>query len=103
MSLKKAGGLRGFLNKVTSSASKAWSVSSPWGFLAYTKLTYTGFLISTSLFVTLIPLIMEIDREGQSLKLEKLQVNDFKSKGYTDNQLIQMGFSETALYNPSVL
>ena len=46
---------------------------------------------------------MEIDREGQVLKLEKLQVNDFKSKGYTDNQLIQMGFSEGALYNPSVL
>ena len=46
---------------------------------------------------------MEIDREGQTIKLEKLQVSDFKSKGYTDNQLIQMGFSENALYNPSVL
>lgn len=83
--------------------STAWSTASPWGFLAYSKLTYTGFLLSTTLFVTLIPLIMEIDREGQTLKLEKLQVSDFKAKGYTDNQLIQMGFSETALYNPSVL
>ncbi|GMH85015.1 hypothetical protein TL16_g10096 [Triparma laevis f. inornata] len=83
--------------------STAWSTASPWGFLAYSKLTYTGFLLSTTLFVTLIPLIMEIDREGQTLKLEKLQVSDFKAKGYTDNQLLQMGFSETALYNPSVL
>ena len=69
----------------------------------YTLLTRTGFLISTTLFITLIPLIMEIDREGVVMADEKLKVADLRSKGFQDSQMMQMGLSESAVYGTSVL
>jgi hypothetical protein len=36
------------------------------------------------------------------LEMEKLQVNDLKSKGYIERQLKDMGFSESSLHSPSV-
>lgn len=55
------------------------------------------------MIVVVMPLIMEISREAQVVELERLQVKELKSQGYSDNQLQQMGFSDSSLYNPSVL
>jgi len=36
------------------------------------------------------------------LETERAQVKDFKSKGYSDRQLQEMGFSDAAIHTPSV-
>jgi len=38
-----------------------------------------------------LPLLMEIEREGSVIELEKLQIKDLKAQGFTDPQIQQMG------------
>ena len=48
------------------------------------------------------PLIFEISREAQQIEAEKSQVKDLRSQGFSDRQLEQMGFVESAIRAPSV-
>jgi hypothetical protein len=36
------------------------------------------------------------------IETERAQIKDLKSKGYSERQLQEMGFSESALFQPSV-
>jgi len=36
------------------------------------------------------------------LETERAQIKDLKSKGYSDRQLQELGFSESAIHTPSV-
>ena len=85
------------------SPSSALSSLNKFGWLGISYLGKTGFILSTTMIVVVMPLIMEISREAQVVELERLQVKELKSQGYSDNQLQQMGFSDSSLYNPSVL
>lgn len=42
--------------------------------------------------ITIVPLILEIEREQSVIEIETLQVEKLKSQGYTNQQLEQMGF-----------
>ncbi|KAL7576649.1 hypothetical protein ACA910_005582 [Epithemia clementina (nom. ined.)] len=61
-----------------------------------------AFVVATSSVLVLMPLLFEIAREGEMLEMEKLQANDFRTKGYSDRQLKEMGFSDAVLHTPSV-
>eukprot|EP00518_Triparma_eleuthera_P005774 CAMPEP_0182463668 /NCGR_PEP_ID=MMETSP1319-20130603/7828_1 /TAXON_ID=172717 /ORGANISM="Bolidomonas pacifica, Strain RCC208" /LENGTH=104 /DNA_ID=CAMNT_0024663239 /DNA_START=11 /DNA_END=325 /DNA_ORIENTATION=+ len=98
-----SGGLKGFLQRAYGSSTKAYASILPLCSRTYAFLSRSGFVISATLFVTLIPLIMEIDREGVVMADEKLKVADLRSKGFQDSQMMQMGLSESAVYGTSVL
>jgi hypothetical protein len=36
------------------------------------------------------------------IETEKSQIKDYKSRGYSDRQLQEMGFSDAAMHTPSV-
>lgn len=63
---------------------------------------WMAFVAATTSMVVLMPLIFEMAREGQMIETEKAQIKDLKSKGYSDRQLQELGFSEAALHTPSV-
>ena len=50
--------------------------------------------------LVLVPILFEVQREAQSLNLERLIIEDFRKQGYTDQDLARMGYS-TAV-SPSV-
>mmetsp|Transcript_11197 Transcript_11197/g.36992 ORF Transcript_11197/g.36992 Transcript_11197/m.36992 type:complete len:105 (+) Transcript_11197:49-363(+) len=56
-------------------------------------------VLATSI-VMLLPLLMEIEREGSVIELEKLQIKDLKAQGFSDQQIQQMGL--TPAVEPSV-
>jgi len=61
------------------------------------KLAKVGFVIATTSFVTLMPLIFEIAREGQMIESEKIQVKQLRNDGFVDRQLQEMGFCQAAI------
>eukprot|EP00549_Striatella_unipunctata_P003246 CAMPEP_0118688840 /NCGR_PEP_ID=MMETSP0800-20121206/9143_1 /TAXON_ID=210618 ORGANISM="Striatella unipunctata, Strain CCMP2910" /NCGR_SAMPLE_ID=MMETSP0800 /ASSEMBLY_ACC=CAM_ASM_000638 /LENGTH=103 /DNA_ID=CAMNT_0006586143 /DNA_START=106 /DNA_END=417 /DNA_ORIENTATION=+ len=63
---------------------------------------YLGFVVVTTSMITLMPLMMEIARESQMIESERSQVSDLKTKGFSDRQLQEMGFSKIAIHSPSV-
>mmetsp|Transcript_10010 Transcript_10010/g.13223 ORF Transcript_10010/g.13223 Transcript_10010/m.13223 type:complete len:114 (+) Transcript_10010:106-447(+) len=103
---KEAGGIKGFFQrtgKVVHSAGMACVQFGSTGALwAYKWGGSTAFVVATSSVLVFMPLLFEIGREGEMLETEKLQANDMKSKGYSDRQLKDMGFSDLVLHTPSV-
>mmetsp|Transcript_9432 Transcript_9432/g.13066 ORF Transcript_9432/g.13066 Transcript_9432/m.13066 type:complete len:93 (+) Transcript_9432:57-335(+) len=57
-------------------------------------------VVAATTIVMVLPLLMEIEREGSVIELEKLQIKDLKAQGFTDSQIQQMGLSQTP--EPSV-
>jgi hypothetical protein len=52
--------------------------------------------------VTIMPLLFEIGREGQMLETERMQVKEFRSRGYSDQQWQEMGIAEASVHSPLV-
>tara|TARA_B100000482_G_scaffold31703_1_gene20203 strand:- start:116 stop:307 length:192 start_codon:yes stop_codon:yes gene_type:complete len=48
----------------------------------------------------LLPLLMEIEREGQVIETDKLRIKDLKAQGYSDQQITNLGL--TTQVEPSV-
>lgn len=103
---RNGGGLKGFLQRTGKIANNTGSFifhigtsimnwSYKWG-------GSTAFVVATSSVLVFFPLLFEIGREGEMLEMEKLQSKDLKSKGYSDRQLKEMGFSDAVLHAPAV-
>eukprot|EP00937_MAST-01D_sp_MAST-1D-sp2_P000468 g468.t1 len=69
----------------SSTKSAAWGVSKFGG--------STAWVVATTLAITLVPLVIEIEREQGMEQLQQLQMEQLKSQGYTQQELAQMGFS----------
>eukprot|EP00522_Entomoneis_paludosa_P018314 CAMPEP_0172453198 /NCGR_PEP_ID=MMETSP1065-20121228/10633_1 /TAXON_ID=265537 /ORGANISM="Amphiprora paludosa, Strain CCMP125" /LENGTH=115 /DNA_ID=CAMNT_0013205373 /DNA_START=12 /DNA_END=359 /DNA_ORIENTATION=- len=100
------GGLKGFLTRtgkvVHNTGTYIFQVGSSAAMWTYKWGGSTAFVVATSSVLVFMPLLFEIGREGEMLEMEKLQVNDLKTKGYSDRQLREMGFSELVVHAPSV-
>mmetsp|Transcript_26233 Transcript_26233/g.75759 ORF Transcript_26233/g.75759 Transcript_26233/m.75759 type:complete len:111 (-) Transcript_26233:327-659(-) len=106
MAAKKSsgsGGIKGFLTRAGSSFYAGGLYAREKGVWLAQKAGRIGFIIATTSIVTLMPLIFEITREGQMIETEKQQVKDFRSQGYSDRQLQEIGFCEASIRRaPSV-
>lgn len=59
-----------------------------------------AWVIAATSIVMILPLLLEIEREASTIELEKLQIKDLKEKGYSDQQIQQMGLTQAP--EPSV-
>ena len=75
-------------NAAASTKSAAWSVAKFGGSASW--------VIATTMVITLLPLVIEIEREQGMEQLQKLQMEQLKQQGYTDQQLAQMGLMPEA-------
>ena len=48
-------------------------------------------VVACSTLLVAVPILFEVQREGQALNMERLVVEDFKKQGYTDQDLARMG------------
>merc|ERR1711982_20041 len=99
---EKVGGLKGFFQRAGSSFYTGGLAAKEYGYWLGLKGVRLAFIVATTSIVVFMPLIFELQREIQSLENEKLQVKDFRSQGYSDRQLSDLGFSEVAIRGPSV-
>ena len=99
----KSGGLKGFISRAKTSSLALFTEVQSKGWTVANFLGKSGMVLATTAIIVLMPLIMEISRETQVLELDKLQVKDLKLQGYSDQQLLQMGFTENVLFSPNVL
>ena len=102
MAKTKSGGLKGFLSRAGASFYEGGQKLTDIGYICGAFGAKIGFIVTTTAIVTLMPLIFEIGREGQSLEAEKSQVKDLRTQGFSDRQLEQMGFVTSAIRPPSV-
>mmetsp|Transcript_19675 Transcript_19675/g.28942 ORF Transcript_19675/g.28942 Transcript_19675/m.28942 type:complete len:111 (+) Transcript_19675:209-541(+) len=98
----EAGGIKGFLGKAFKSFYSGGSVAKDWSYWLAQKGGRIGFVIASTSIVVLMPLIFEIAREGQMLEVERSQVKDYKSQGFSERQLREMGFQEASIRPPNV-
>jgi len=100
----KEGGIKGFLSRAGKSfyagglyfKEKSWTAAKMAGNF--------GFMVATTSIVVLMPLIFEIMREGQMIETDKMQAKELRQQGYSDNQLLELGFPKVALgQSPAVL
>eukprot|EP00562_Extubocellulus_spinifer_P013871 CAMPEP_0178565482 /NCGR_PEP_ID=MMETSP0697-20121206/14192_1 /TAXON_ID=265572 /ORGANISM="Extubocellulus spinifer, Strain CCMP396" /LENGTH=110 /DNA_ID=CAMNT_0020199105 /DNA_START=21 /DNA_END=353 /DNA_ORIENTATION=+ len=97
------GGIKGFLSRAGSSFYAGGLYAKEKGLWLAKMSGKVGFIIATTSIITLMPLIFEITREGQMIENEKQQVKDFRSQGYSDRQLQEIGFCEASIRRaPSV-
>lgn len=54
----------------------------------------SAWIFATTALITILPLILEVEREQSVIEIENLQVQHLKSQGYTQAQLAQMGFRD---------
>lgn len=103
-SKNESGGIKGFLSRAGKSFYSGGLFAKDTSLWLSEKLLKVGFVIATTSLVTLMPLIYEISREGQMIENEKVMVKDFRSQGYSDRQLQEIGFCEPAMQRaPSVM
>ncbi|KAJ1451922.1 hypothetical protein M885DRAFT_528329 [Pelagophyceae sp. CCMP2097] len=57
-------------------------------------------VVAVTSLVMVLPLLMEIEREGSVIDLEKLQIKELRSQGFTDQQIQSMGLAPAV--EPSV-
>ncbi len=53
-------------------------------------------IVATTLLFTVIPLGMEIMREGDVKEVEALRVDALKAQGYSSGQIAQMGYVDAS-------
>lgn len=63
---------------------------------AWRRCGRVAWVVAATSIVMILPLLLEIEREASTIDLEKLQIKDFKEKGYTDAQIQQMGLTQAA-------
>ncbi|KAF0732433.1 hypothetical protein DYB25_004459 [Aphanomyces astaci] len=71
-----------------------WSTKQFWKWYQFGG-RYT-WIIATTLLFTVIPLGMEIMREGDVKEVEALRVQALKAQGYTAGQIAQMGYVDAS-------
>ena len=71
-----------------------------WASLAWKKGGRVAWVVAATSIVMLLPLLMEIEREGQVIETDKLRIKDYKAQGFSDQQISNMGLS--AAVEPSV-
>lgn len=59
-----------------------------------------AWMVAATSIVMILPLLLEIEREAATIEVEKLQIKDFREKGYSDQQIQNMGLMQVA--EPSV-
>eukprot|EP00542_Grammatophora_oceanica_P019014 CAMPEP_0194048808 /NCGR_PEP_ID=MMETSP0009_2-20130614/28608_1 /TAXON_ID=210454 /ORGANISM="Grammatophora oceanica, Strain CCMP 410" /LENGTH=111 /DNA_ID=CAMNT_0038694797 /DNA_START=104 /DNA_END=439 /DNA_ORIENTATION=+ len=96
------GGIKGFFQRAGKSFWQGGMWSKDTGLWLAKKAAYVGFVVATTSMVTLMPLLFEIGRERQSLESDKIQVKQLRSQGFSDRQLFDMGFTESAVHKPSI-
>jgi len=96
------GGIKGFFQKASVSFTKGGTWLSTQTLWLGQKALYVGFVIASTSFITLMPLLFEIGREVQMIETERSQVKDLRSQGYTDRQLQEMGFCDAAVHRPHI-
>mmetsp|Transcript_12631 Transcript_12631/g.37563 ORF Transcript_12631/g.37563 Transcript_12631/m.37563 type:complete len:103 (+) Transcript_12631:106-414(+) len=74
--------------------------SKRWASIAWRRGGRVAWVVAATSIVMVLPLLMEIEREGAVLETDKLRIKDFKAQGYTDQQLANMGLTPQA--EPSV-
>mmetsp|Transcript_25787 Transcript_25787/g.61080 ORF Transcript_25787/g.61080 Transcript_25787/m.61080 type:complete len:115 (-) Transcript_25787:326-670(-) len=97
-----SGGLKGFLQRASSSFLKAFDASKEYGSLFAHYGGQVGIFLASTSMVVLMPLIFEINREVMMIGSERLQVAELRNQGHSDRQLQEMGFNEVSLHSPSV-
>lgn len=103
---KPPGGLKGFFKSIGGLAYTSGQFLKEKGY-DYVKLGYSyggqaAFIAATTSMVVLMPLLFEIARESQMIETERMQINDLVSRGYSERQLKELGFSDIALHSPAV-
>jgi hypothetical protein len=53
--------------------------------------------------IALLPVLMELGREGTIIEQDKQMIKDLKIQGYSDPQLIQMGYPDYLIDKPPVI
>ncbi|GAX24253.1 hypothetical protein FisN_4Hh046 [Fistulifera solaris] len=99
---KKSGGLKGILQRTGKFFYSGGLYAYQFAKVGYVYGGKVAFSVATTSMIVLMPLLFEIAREGQMIETERAQIKDLKSKGYSERQLQEMGFSESALFQPSV-
>uniref|UniRef100_A0A7S2SD82 Mitochondrial import receptor subunit TOM22 homolog n=1 Tax=Eucampia antarctica TaxID=49252 RepID=A0A7S2SD82_9STRA len=103
MKASSPGGIKGFLSRAGRSFYAGGIFAKEKSLWLSEKMLKVGFVIATTSLVVLMPLIFEIAREGQMIENERVVVKDLRSQGYSDRQLGEMGFCDTAVKRaPSV-
>lgn len=105
MAAKKAkttGGIKGFLERASSSFAKGGLMAQKYSWILAKKAGSVGFIVATTSIVVMLPLIFEISRESLGIENERSRVKDLRSQGFSDRQLEGMGFSKAALYTAAV-
>lgn len=59
-----------------------------------------AWVVAATSIIMLLPLLMEIEREGQVIETDKLRIKDLKAQGYSDQQITNLGL--TTQVEPSV-
>mmetsp|Transcript_26624 Transcript_26624/g.37501 ORF Transcript_26624/g.37501 Transcript_26624/m.37501 type:complete len:112 (-) Transcript_26624:322-657(-) len=99
---QQPGGIKGFFLRAGKSFQSGGIFAKDTTMWLAKKGATFGFIFITTAMVTLMPLLMEIVREGTMIESERSQAKEMRNKGYTDRQLQEMGFSQAAIYSPSV-
>eukprot|EP00586_Coscinodiscus_wailesii_P013873 CAMPEP_0172499404 /NCGR_PEP_ID=MMETSP1066-20121228/126774_1 /TAXON_ID=671091 /ORGANISM="Coscinodiscus wailesii, Strain CCMP2513" /LENGTH=111 /DNA_ID=CAMNT_0013273133 /DNA_START=94 /DNA_END=429 /DNA_ORIENTATION=+ len=97
-----SGGLKGFLTNAYASFAKGGGLIKQYGYMAAETGGKFAFIVATTSIIVFMPLIFEIVRETQGLEMERSQVKDLRSNGFTDAQLRDMGFCDASVRPPSV-
>mmetsp|Transcript_8368 Transcript_8368/g.10587 ORF Transcript_8368/g.10587 Transcript_8368/m.10587 type:complete len:113 (-) Transcript_8368:102-440(-) len=96
-SSSSGGGLKGFFTKAGKSFVTAGSYGKDQSYWVAEKLAKLGFIFVTSCIVVFVPLVFEIAREGQMIQSEKLEVNELRNQGYSDQQMKELGYSPISI------
>jgi len=94
---RPTGGIKGFFLKAGRSFHTGGLFATEKSYWLAEKLCRVGFIVATTSIVAIMPLIFEIAREGQMVESEKIQVKELRNEGYSDRQLQEMGFCESAV------
>ena len=97
------GGLKGFFTRAGKSFYSGGLFVKDQSVWIAQKMLKIGFVVATTSFVTFMPLIFEITREGQMIESEKIQVRELRNEGYSDRQLAEMGFCQASILRAPVV
>ena len=95
-------GLKGLLQKTGKLVINGSVVARDWGLFAYRYGGNVAFCVATVCVVTFGPLMFEVAREAQGLESERALAKEYTSKGFSHQQLQEMGFRPQALHAPAV-
>mmetsp|Transcript_14711 Transcript_14711/g.24925 ORF Transcript_14711/g.24925 Transcript_14711/m.24925 type:complete len:111 (-) Transcript_14711:149-481(-) len=99
---KQPGGMKGFFLRAGKSFYSGGIFAKDTSMWAAKILGKVGFIVAATSMVVFMPLLFEIGREAQMIEGERAQVKDLQSKGYSQRQLQELGFTDVAVHGPTV-